>query len=473
MRVLLDAFRQMQWQDVVDIAILTGVLFKTYTWLRGTVAFQVALGMITLVVAAFAAGELGLVLTGYVLKAVGAVAVLVAVVIFRDEIRRGLGRASPLRWWRERRAPSAPASDVGPLADGLFALAKKRIGALVVMPRSDSLAEHLTGGTELDALVSPQLLEALFHHGSPVHDGALVVEGKRAKRVGAFLPLSTSLDLPESYGTRHRAAVGLTEACDAVTIVVSEQRGEVSVASQGRIAPLGTPVALSRRIAELKRPDGGRREARRAASDAPGGRLRGVVVRLAFVVGVLAAWYALAGQRGSIITRDVPIELTGAPAGLMFEPPQPGQVTVQLRGSRRLLLSMAPADVRAAIDLSGASPGHHDIAVATIAPRSVEIVRVVPPRVSLEVLERRVVPVTALLDVGFPRGLRVREIVPPEVTVVGRTGALRGVDSIRTRPVPPGAVVGGVARAQLQLRDGVSLADERQREVVVLFENSR
>jgi uncharacterized protein (TIGR00159 family) len=290
---------RLRWQDVVDIAVLTFILFRTYVWLRGTVALQVVFGMLAILAAAFMAREAGLVLTAYVLQGAGAASILVAVVVFRDEIRRGLGRISPLRWWRDRRArngaaaaAAARAGAYGPLAEGLHALARKKIGALVVIPRRDPIAEHLTGGTKIDALVSPAMLETIFQTGSPVHDGAAVLENDRLALAGAFLPLAER-ELPDQLGTRHRAAVGISERCDAVAICVSEQRGEVSVAVGGAITKQPPSHAvLARRLAQLVT-EGGRldpRERERRKKQRRRLLLKDVAVALLIFAAVVVAW---------------------------------------------------------------------------------------------------------------------------------------------------------------------------------------
>jgi DNA integrity scanning protein DisA with diadenylate cyclase activity len=262
--------------------------------------------MLTLVAAAFAADQAGLILTAYVLQGIGAASLIVAVVIFRDEIRRGLGRASPLRWWRERRrarrdgaAGGDPPPIWGALADGLFELARKRIGALVVVPRRDPIAEHVTGGVRIDAAISTPLLEAIFHTGSPVHDGAAVIDGERVGTCAAFLPLSSQPELPDRYGTRHRAAVGISERCDAIALCVSEQRGEISLAVGGKlVAQPASATALAQRVGELvaeaEEPErervGGerrRRERRRRLA-------RDAVVAIVIFGAVLFAWFRIA-----------------------------------------------------------------------------------------------------------------------------------------------------------------------------------
>src|SRR5262249_6337564 len=156
---------------------------------------------------------------------VSAVSVLVIVVIFRDEIRRALTRASPLRLLVMRReGPPPEHPELPPLAETLFALARRRLGALVVVPRRGSIKDLVTVGVAVDAVRTGPLVEAIFQKPSPLHDGAVVVSGDKILKAGALLPLAEQ-ELPLPIGTRHAAAVGLAEVSDALVIAVSEERG--------------------------------------------------------------------------------------------------------------------------------------------------------------------------------------------------------------------------------------------------------
>jgi uncharacterized protein (TIGR00159 family) len=477
---LRQAFSDLRWQDVVDVAFLSFVLFRIYVWLRRTVALQVALGMLTLAAAAFAADRAGLVLTAYVLQAIGAVAVLSVVVIFREELRRALGQASPLRWWRERKGggggEGARERIYAPLGEALFALARERVGALVVVTRRDAIEEHVTGGTSVEAVVSVPLVEAIFQRSSPLHDGAMVIERDRVRLCGSLLPLSSSTTLEGAYGTRHRAALGLSEACDAVVLVVSEERGEVAIAVAGQLTPAPPSVdMLSRRLLELVVLEGHATRADaslRLVKQRRRQRLADRAVGLCILAGVIVAWHAVAGERSSVITRTVPVELRAVPAGLDFEPPQPSEVILQLRGPRRLLLGTLPADLHTSIDLSSAKIGHNDLGVDAAAPAGIQIVRLSPPRIKLEVLERKAVPVVVQLEGRFPRALRVREVIPTQVPLVGKAAVLSGQSQIRTRPIEAAHVKDHMARIALIVPQGARLADDRASEVVVLFEDT-
>ena len=230
MRLWSEAVLHLRWQDVADVLVLTVGLGLVYRWLRDSAAIQVAVAIAGVLAGSWLTGRVGLRLTSAALSALSAIAAVAVVVIFKDEIRRGLSRANPSAWWRRREA--RPASEFESIAQAMFVLAPQKIGALVVIPRRDELADQMTGGAVVDARLTPSLLETIFTSQGPLHDGAVVVQSGRILRAGVVLPLS-SAEVPESFGTRHRAALGLTEVSDAVVVCVSEERGEVSVAARG------------------------------------------------------------------------------------------------------------------------------------------------------------------------------------------------------------------------------------------------
>lgn len=367
---------QLRWQDVVDVVVLTFVLYRVYTWMRGTAGLQILLSMAALVAAAYGASAVGLMLTAYVLQALGAVAALVMVVVFRDEIRRGLRRVDPLRILRARRAGRDRGERrCAALADAALALAARRIGALVVLPRGDRVDEHLTGGTMLDAEPSRALFESIFHVGSPLHDGALVMQGGRVRLAGSFLPLTRSAHVSPSHGTRHRAALGLSEACDAVVLVVSEERGEVSLVVDGAIAPAPADVdRLAARLDELA--SGGEPPRTRR------GRLIDMVALATIFTLVLGAWFVVLGGPGAIVIRTVAVEVQDVPDTLEVESLRPAQVQVHLRGPRTLLTDVADG-VTAFVSVGAATPGQRRIAVTTVVPTGIDVVEVVPRTITV------------------------------------------------------------------------------------------
>jgi len=368
-----------RWQDVADVLVLTFVLYRLYLWLRGTVAVQVLFGMLVLAGAAFGADQVGMMLTSYVLRGLGAVAALGIVVVFREEIRRGLGRVNPLGWMRRRRgdlASGRPATFGRTIADAAFALGRRRTGALIVLPGVDSLDELVTEGTDIDGVPSAEIFEAIFHTASPIHDGAAVMRAGRIRRAGCFLPVSARADLPDQMGSRHRAALGLSEKSDAAVVVVSEERGEVSLAVSGTIVPAGSPEALTDRIVELR----GSPAAAPVSVSAPAGhhRVRDAIALVVVLTLVLGAWWIVVGEPGTVVTRTVSVEMRNVPDDLEASPPRPDRVAVHVRGPRTRLDALGGSDVQAWIDLSGAHTGRARFRLEASAPAGIEITEIVP-----------------------------------------------------------------------------------------------
>jgi uncharacterized protein (TIGR00159 family) len=376
--------RGLRWQDAVDILVLTVLFSRLYSSVRKTVAVQIAVGLLMLVAASWTASHLGLILTSYLLSAVGAVATVVIVVVFQNEIRQGLSRVSPQHWLAERRGARV-AGDVGAvLADAAFALAARNKGALIVIPRRDSVAEHVTAGTPVDARVSEALIEAIFTSSSPLHDGAVVLRGGRIARAGVVLPLATwGPDAAPGLGTRHRAALGLSNACDALILCVSEERGAVCLARESALEPFADAGHLRQALADLgvgPRPP--------AARVPPPWRVREAWPHLAILAGVVLAWAAIALDRSHAIARIVPLEIRGVTDRVAFDPPRFTSVAVELRASRRELEVLPPDAVTAYVDLAGASVGLHVYRILITTPAGIEVVSTMPSSLAMQLRAR-------------------------------------------------------------------------------------
>ena len=219
-----------RWQSAVDFFVLAIAIYLLLRWSREARALRVALGILAVRVGALLARQLGLPITGWVLDGATIVALLSLVVVFQPELRRALMRLDfPHRLRHREQMPAVSA-----VTAAAWSLAKSRCGALIVIVRRDAIAELVTTGIAVGGRVSAELLGAVFQKGGPVHDGAAIIEGDVITQVGAVLPLTQRPDVPEQYGTRHRAGMGLAERSDAVVVVSSEERGEVTVMSRHR-----------------------------------------------------------------------------------------------------------------------------------------------------------------------------------------------------------------------------------------------
>lgn len=221
-------------RDALDIAVVTALIYWVLLLLRGTRAVQVMVGLIVLVVLSLLADFFQLFALRTILLFFLPSAPLIVVVLFQNDIRRGLARVGRGLFLRSvtARMESQMLEEVVRAAQ---TLSKRRIGALIVLERETVLDDQIEAGTLLDAAVSKDLLSSIFQPPSPLHDGAALIQGGRLASAGCILPLTQRSHLPEGLGTRHRAAVGITEETDAVVVVVSEETAAISVVLGGEV----------------------------------------------------------------------------------------------------------------------------------------------------------------------------------------------------------------------------------------------
>jgi len=218
-----------------DIAIVAYLTYRGLLMIRGTRAAPMLLGLTVVVVLYLLAKPLGLVTLSWLLGNFLSSIILVVVVIFQDEIRRGLTKVGLQRIFRRSASRSLLDKTIEDLTLCVTKLAKAKIGALIVLQRSVGLDEIVEDSVVLDAVLSRKLLYSIFVKESPLHDGAVLIDGDRIKAAGCVLPLSFNPDLDPNLGTRHRAALGLSERSDAVVIVVSEENGAISLVREGHL----------------------------------------------------------------------------------------------------------------------------------------------------------------------------------------------------------------------------------------------
>jgi diadenylate cyclase len=224
-------------RDVIDVAIVAFVLYRVLLVFRGTVAIQMLFGLGFLMVARFAARQADLRSLSFVLENFWAFWVLAMIVLFQPELRRTLAQAGRSRVFQRviGQGSAERRQLLEEIVRAVDALATKRIGALIAVERQVGLRAYAELGVPMEAVVSAELLGSLFQPGSPLHDGAAIIQGDRITAAGCFLPLSRNLGLSRTLGTRHRAAVGLSEETDAVVVVVSEETGVISLTVDGVI----------------------------------------------------------------------------------------------------------------------------------------------------------------------------------------------------------------------------------------------
>ncbi len=220
-------------RDGIDILIVAYVIYTAILLIRGTRAVQMLIGLFIVVLAYFAAQAFGLVTLNWLLTNVINYLVLIIIILFQHDIRRALTQVGRSPFF-SRGNIAAPAV-LEEIIMASVLMANRRIGALLVLERKTGLVDYVEIGVTLDSEVSKELLLSIFSPRTPLHDGAVIIQQGRIAAAGCFLPLTVNPEVPKSLGTRHRAALGLTEETDAVVIVVSEETGTVSMVVEGEI----------------------------------------------------------------------------------------------------------------------------------------------------------------------------------------------------------------------------------------------
>ncbi len=377
-----DAVLSVRFAELVDLAVVWAMVWAGLVWLRATSARLAIAGLAILVVFFLVARQAGLVLTTWILQSFAAAALLVAVLVFQQDLRRLFEQIAALGL-RRRLLPAGPDA-VDTMVRALAHLAEQRRGALLVLPGREPVDGHTEGGLSLGADITEPLLLSLFDPHSPGHDGAIVVSGDKLAYFSVHLPLSTDHAQLGQRGTRHAAALGLSERTDALCIAVSEERGTISVAEDGRLRTLATPQELGseiRRFFQRLAPDRAERPARFR-------RVLGHWREGLVAVPVAGVLWALAIPGATIVEleREIPVSVAGLPPTYEVESVEPEALRVRLSGRRRDLYFLGPEDLAVRVDAILVDLGRRSFVVTpanVTRPDGVEVRAVEPDRVRL------------------------------------------------------------------------------------------
>ena len=246
-----EALAHYRWfNDTVDIALVYYLFYRLLLIIKGTRAFQMLIGIGLLVLVLVASQALEFHALNWIIFSFWSQIVLAVVILFQPEIRRTLARVGERRLFKSLSSVES-SKFIEETVKAAVSMANKRIGALIVFERDSDLSTIVEMGTDLDAKVTKEILISIFLPYSPIHDGAAIIRDGRIVAAGCFLPLTLSSNLSKALGTRHRAAVGLTEESDAVVLVVSEETGEIAVVRDGMIEHNADASALRVMLSEL------------------------------------------------------------------------------------------------------------------------------------------------------------------------------------------------------------------------------
>lgn len=240
-------FLDFHWKDAIDVLLVAILIYFLYKLVKGTIAFNIFIGLLSVYMIWWIVQALNMTLLSKILGQFIGVGVLALLIVFQQEIRKFLliigennifvkkkftfTNILPWNWKFEK----AITLNYNPIVKACHEMSKKKTGALIVITRSSELKNFYTTGVLLDAEISSRLINTIFFKNTPLHDGAMIVVKNRIKSASSILPVSNNKDIPDYLGLRHRAALGISEESDAIAIVISEERGEMSIAENGKL----------------------------------------------------------------------------------------------------------------------------------------------------------------------------------------------------------------------------------------------
>ena len=467
-----DLLRTFRIADAFDIAFVSLLLYALFVWFKATASRPILVGMGVLVVVYFAARALDMYMTAGLFQLGLAFAAIAAIVVFQEDLRRAFARIASLGKLPRLRHPDRSAAHTDVIIETAFDLAQKKVGALIALRGVEPLDRHIQGGVHVDALISKPLLDSLFDPHSMGHDGAVIVQRDRIRQFAAHLPLSQNLEQIGGRGTRHSAALGLSEVTDAQIIVVSEERGQVSVAESGKLQTVETAPELKRHV---------ERFANRTHPSKPMDTRFGILkehagLKVASLVLACVAWYLVSFEAETVQkTFVVPIEYRKLPENLVIDDTAPTEARVTLSGFERAFNLLVPTTVKVSLDLSGVEEGQQEIVVQEShinAPSGLTLFRSAPRVVSFGI-HRWVpvqMPVEARTQGRLPDDLRLREIAvsPGAVRVLIWHSRRSWIKAIQTEPIDLGRITETVElKVKIALPQHVKLEGEQAPEVNV------
>jgi uncharacterized protein (TIGR00159 family) len=436
MKNLLFLLSSIRWQDVIDIILNSYILFRFYVIFRGTNAFRVLIGLVLLWFSQRIAVSVGLIVTSWAIQAITAVAAIIIIVVFRNEIGSVLQAKTlkTLLWEFARKTPDTP---VEVLLESVYELSRTHTGALIVLPARDSLEEVVHAGIPWNGQVSKEMLLSIFWPDNPVHDGAVILQGSRVREVGAILPLSRDKGLPSYYGTRHRAGLGLSENTDAMVIIVSEERGNVTVARNGHLVEIQRMEELADALhSHLGRVESMTRQSRREKRELGIAALLSVL----FVIGI---WFSFSRGQASLVTLEIPIQYLNRSPEMEILSTSADKVRLNLTGADTLIRNIRPEQVAVRINLANGQIGRNSFAIAQNdirLPPGIVIERVEPATVTvvLDAMVQKELPVQIDWVGSLPANLIMvsATVTPATVRVYGGSLMVKDIGTLYTEPLP-------------------------------------
>ena len=427
-------------QDIFDIAIISVMISALLIWFKDRASRFVLLAISLLGFIYIVAKFFQLYLTTVVLQGFFAILLFVLVVIFQEDLRRFFERLAILGIIRKKTPYTTPHEHTAEIITQTVAdFARKRIGALIVIQGNDPLGRHLSGGTELNGVLSEPLLESIFDPHSIGHDGAVVIDGNTVVRFGCHLPLSQNIGSFGISGLRHTAALGLSERSDAICIVVSEERGTISITRREQIKEVASASALKGELESYYRS--------KTPLTKPGTvslwlkentKEKVIAIFLACVL-----WIIFGYQKESIYKDfSVPVEYLNVPSEWFIEEPKIRDAKIMLAGTSQAFQLLNTEALKVSLNLSQIQEGKQDVMLTKEminTPSNISVVVIKPSRITVTASKfvRVSVPVEVVTENEPGPGIIVQKITasPSSLRVLVPTRQLRNDIKIKTAPI--------------------------------------
>jgi len=411
-------YELLSWRALLDILLISAGLFFLYRTLLRLGTWKIMAGILLAFLVFILANALHLKGIEWIYQNVSHIAALGLIVIFQPELRKVLEKAVTVPPHRFKDHDTLLQSLI---AESLIKLAQERCGAILVLPGKEPIKDKISGGYQLNAVPSTPLILSIFDPNSPGHDGAVIIEGNKLTQFGVRLPMSQSARLSEEYGTRHHAAMGLAEQTDALALVVSEERGRISIFNNGEMRPVRTAEDITKAIVNHQRDMGFLRR-----DNVPKIRKRTLFQIAASLIIAVVFWSTLMVSQREVVERVLPvtIDYTSPAEDLVLVGEKANEIKLHLTGPKSEIdnLALNPPSVK--IDLSRMAKGSQTIIITSEnirLPKAVTLLDASPQQLKLTlaaVVEKNVA-ITPQIIGKLPGSLKIKKItVTPETVLV-------------------------------------------------------
>jgi len=427
-------FSGFRWQDILDIVLNSYILFRLYILFRGTNVIRVLMAFCILWALSQAAVPLGLVITNWAKQGVITVAALVIIIVFRNEISSVLQTRDlkSFLWGIPRFQTHTPLHII---VESVYELAEKKIGALIVLPLKQGLDSVVQGRITIKGKLSQEMLVSIFWPDNPLHDGAAIIQGDLIISAGVILPLSQRGDLPSFFGTRHRAASGLTELTDALVVVISEESGKISLFKEHQTYDINKRSALEKLLRKHAGDDSSKKRFKHQTMELATAAL------ISFFC-VTGLWLSFSKGMETLATHEIPVEFINPDQKMEIISSSVSNVKLLISGTKLLINSIKPEQINIKINLAQAAIGVNKLSITKeniLLPPGIQLKKIDPAElnITLDTLIEKELPIQPNWIGKLPLGLVMKDAktLPQTIQVSGGGLVLSKISTIFTEQI--------------------------------------